>query len=327
MTLTPHQLEQLTQIVPPVSIKFDEPLANHTYFKIGGPAEILVQVNSDTQLAQVYKFAIGQDIPVFVLGSGSNLLISDSGIKGIVIKNRADSIQINRFSGGIKSRQLKYDRVNLKVSSGTITNHLVRYTIDQGLAGLEVFLGLPGTVGGAIYNNSHYKDQLFGDFVVSVDTLDHRGIAHTYTNSQLDFAYDHSRFHQNPELIINAVLELPAGDKTKSWEKATQYAKNRAATQPLSQPSSGCMYKNITQKTARAHNLPTTSVGYLIEQAGLKGAVIGGAKVSEKHANFIVNLGNATAKDVQLLTQKIQSKIKQKYNIELEKEVFFIDNQ
>ncbi len=309
---------------PHLKINYQESLSSHTYMKVGGPAELFIEVTIKDQLITTYRLALQHQLPIFILGSGSNIVVSDSGISGLVIKNRADHIQLSNFHGDVTQRNLKVQTAHLQVESGTITNHLVRYSINQGLAGLEYFLGLPGTVGGAIYNNSHYKDQFIGDHITQVTALDHQGKLHTYPKEQLEFAYDHSVFHRTHELIVSATFSLAGGDKKTLWEQATQYAKQRAATQPLSLPSSGCMFKNITQDQAKKAKLDHTSVGYLIDQAGLKNTRIGDAAVSPKHANFIVNLGSVTATDIKNLVTHIQRHIKTKYNIDLELEVFFI---
>ncbi|MFC1751213.1 UDP-N-acetylmuramate dehydrogenase [Pseudomonadota bacterium] len=318
-------IQKLQNIIPSTRVKTNEPLANHTYIKIGGPADILVQTQNNQELVQVYRLALEYKIPTFFLGSGSNIIVSDQGIRGLVIKNRADSIKLTNFHGDIKSKNIQIDKVGLEVDSGVITNHLVRYSIDQGLSGLEFFLGIPGTVGGAIYNNSHYSEQLIGDRVKSVKTLSRQGKEVSYDHQEIKFDYDYSIFQKNHELILSAVFTLKPSDKIQLWEKATQYAKNRSLSQPLSTPNSGCMFKNITQiQAARAGIHHTTSTGYLIDQAGLKGIHVGDAYVSEKHANFIVNRGNATAQDVKKLVKEIQSKIRKKYRISIQPEVFFI---
>lgn len=307
----------------------DEPLANHTYIKIGGPADILVETKTKDQLITVYQLAHRHHIPVFILGGGSNLLISDRGIRGLVIKNRADALKIAKFHGDIKAKKLHVDQAVLEAGSGVITNHLVRYSIDNGLEGLQFFLGLPGTVGGAIYNNSHYKHQLIGNFVHQVQVLDHQGHLKTYTQPDLKFRYDYSILQQTKELILSASFLLKGGDKQKLWDQATSYAKARAQTQPLSLPSSGCIFKNLTPDQAKQAGLKPdqTSAGFLIDQAGLKDTQIGQVKVSPIHANFFVNLGGGTASELKQLINLVQDKIKSKYHITLEPEVFFVGEE
>lgn len=317
--------KQLSEFIPPERISTNEPLSKHTYFKIGGPADILIETTTRKELVNAFSQALKLAVPVFILGSGSNILVSDFGIPGLVIKNRADEIKLQKVQGEISAKNLSVSHVLLEVDSGVITNHLVRFSIDQGLSGLEFFLGLPGTVGGAVYNNSHYNQELFGNKIESVSVVNTKGELLTMAKNELDFTYDHSVFHRSGGLIVSATFALTGGDKQYLWEKATQYAKNRSNTQPLSQPSSGCMFKNLTQKQlARSGTGYNVSTGFLIDQAGLKGTRIGDAQVSTIHANFIVNLGQATASDVQALVKAIQQEIKSKYQIRLEPEVFFV---
>ena len=300
-------------------------MKNHCYMKVGGPADLLVEVADKNQLIEAYRLTIKHKLPVFLLGSGSNIIVGDGGIRGVVIKNRADNIKTVSFQGGIKNKLMDLKSAVIEAESGTITNHLVRHTIEESLAGLEYFLGLPGTVGGAIYNNSHYQGELIGDYITSVTVVDKKGRIKSYTNAQMKFAYDRSIIQKTKELIVSAHFSLKGGNKDELWEKATGFAKNRAATQPLSSASSGCIFQNITDSQARMLGLShTKSAGYLIDQSGLKGLKIGGAQVSDKHANFIVNSGNATAMDIWKLIKKIKREVKKKFGITIKPEVFFV---
>jgi UDP-N-acetylmuramate dehydrogenase len=212
----------------------------------------------------------------------------------------------------------------IEAESGVPANLLIRYTLDQGLSGLEEMLGLPGTVGGAVYNNSHHLDKLWGDHIVEVEVLDQEGKRKKYNHDELHFAYDYSIFHKTRETILTATFQLKHGDKTALWEIATAAVKRRSATQPLGIPSSGCMFKNISLADKMRLGIQTPSAGYLIDKAGLKGLRVGGASVSEVHANFIVNDGTATSQDVLDLVHDIQVKIKAKFGVDLEKEVIVL---
>lgn len=317
----------LTDRFGPLRIKLNEPLSGHCYMKVGGPADILLEVKTSGELIDAYSIASTHHLPVFILGSGSNLLISDLGLRGLVIKNRADQIKTIKFQGGVKNNQLQLSQATIEAESGAITNHLVRYSIDEGLAGLEYFLGLPGTVGGAIYNNSHYQHQMIGDLVHEVKVLDRHLNIKTYTQPELKFGYDTSLLQRTKELILSATFTLPGGDKQVLWDKATTFAKTRASTQPLSLPSSGCMFQNLSPSESELLGLNHKSVGYLIDQAGLKGTSVGGAKVSDVHANFIVNTGSATATDILKLIKLIKKQVKAKFGITLRPEVFFVGDK
>ena len=318
-------IENLTSLLGPARVKKDEPLALHTYMKVGGPADILVQAESAQELGRIVLISIEHKIPYFVLGGGSNIVVSDQGIRGVVIKNRADAIQLAGIVGTNKTGSANVEQAKIKAESGTMTNQLVRYSIDQSLAGLQYFLGVPGTLGGAVYNNSHYQNQLIGEYIESIEIVDSKtGQIKTLTQSELKFAYDYSILHKTKDTVLSATFNLEVGDKQKLWNQATDFAKNRAATQPTSMPSSGCMFKNIDSEFAKQNNLPTTSAGYLIDQAGLKGTRVGQVEVSDIHANFMVNNGGATSSDVKELVAIVVDKIQKQFGVTLEPEVFFI---
>lgn len=308
------------------TLKFDEPLAKHTYFKLGGPADLLYEAKSKEALVSAVQSAILYKVPYLVIGGGSNILVSDQGFRGLVIKNRTTSIKLMGFAGGIDNGRLGLKEAIVLADSGVPANLLIRHTLDQGLAGLEHMLGLPGSVGGAVYNNSHHLDKLWGDHIVEVEAIDQEGKIKKYTQKELQFAYDYSIFHKTKEVILSASFQLQGGDKDALWAIANAAVKRRATTQPLGSLSSGCMFKNIPLSDAMRLGTPgtTQSVGYLLDKAGLKGLRVGGAYVSDIHANFIVNDGTATSQDVQSLIQQIKTEIKAKYGVSLELEVILI---
>ena len=305
-------------------IKTNILLAPHTYFKLGGPADYFIEAKTTQELIRAVHSAIKQKLPYLILGSGSNVLISDQGYRGMVIKNKATNILLKGFAGGVAKGKIDLKEAIVQADSGVPANQLIRYTLDQGLSGLEDFFGLPGTIGGAIYNNSHHLDQLIGDRVVEVQILDQSGKIKKYTQQECQFAYDYSIFHKTKETILSVSFLLKQGDKTQLWELANAAVKRRSTTQPLGLPSSGCIFKNLALSDQLRLGLPTQSVGYLIDRAGLKGARIGGASVSDVHANFIVNDGTATCQNVLDLIAKIKSIIKAKYAVNLELEVVVI---
>ncbi len=307
-----------------MDIKNNESLAKHTYFKIGGPADQFVEVKTSDELIEAVRYAVSSKLPYLVLGGGSNVLVSDAGFRGLVIKNKTSGIQLKGFAGGVDKGKLDLKEAIVQADSGVPANLLIRYSLDQGLSGLEEMLGLPGSVGGAVYNNSHHLDKLWGDHIIEVQVLDVEGKIKKYTQKELQFAYDYSIFHKTKEVILNASFLLKRGDKTKLWEIANAAVKRRATTQPLGLPSSGCMFKNISLADKMRLGLPTTSAGYLIDKAGLKGLSVGGASVSSVHANFIVNNGAATSSDVVNLTSQLKAEIKSRYGVSLIEEVIII---
>lgn len=308
-------------------LKLNEPLSKHTYFKIGGPADLFYESKTIGELTLAVQSAILYRIPYLVIGGGSNILVTDAGFRGLIIKNKTSLIQLKGFAGGVAKGKLDLKEALVNSDSGVPANLLIRYTLDQGLAGLEDMLGLPGSVGGAVYNNSHHLGKLFGDHIIEVSVIDLEGKIKKYTQSELKFDYDYSIFHETKETILSATFQLKRGDKDQLWELANAAVKRRGTTQPLGVPSSGCMFKNIGLADAMRLGTPDTtqSVGYLLDKAGLKGLRVGGASVSDVHANFIVNDGTATSRDVLELVTLIKSKIKEKFGVDLTEEVVIIN--
>lgn len=304
-----------------MNIQTQVPLAKHTYFKLGGVADKFVEAKTKEDLIEAVRYAIESKLPYLVLGGGSNVLVSDEGFRGLVIKNRTSVVKLKGFIGGGGRGKLDLKEAIVEAESGVTANYFIRYTLDEGLAGLEDMLGLPGTVGGAVYNNSHHLDKLFGDHIIEVEVLDHVGKIKKYTNAECHFAYDYSIFHKTKEVILSASFQLSRGDKTELWSIATEAVKHRSSTQPLGLPSSGCMFKNISLSDRMRLGVPTASAGYLIDKAGLKGLRVGGAVVSDVHANFIINDGTATSSDVVTLVEEVKHKVKDKFGVSLIEEV------
>lgn len=317
--LSDEQKEELLKLAP--NIKFNEPLSWHTHFRIGGPAEFLLAYKDNHNhqpLKSVLGFCTSENIPVTILGGGSNVLVSDKGLRGLVLRLDTSNIMVFPPHSG-------KDHFVVQVASGCSMQKLVKFTIDLGLAGLEPFLGLPGTVGGAVYNNAHFKrDQLFGNFVTKVWTipfpLNNLLRENCFKRDELNFSYDYSLFQALPdkEIIIIVEIALERGDKEKIKALAEKLLKERQDSQPLDLPSSGCIFKNPN---------PYTSAGELIDTAGIKGLRIGGAEISAKHANFIVNPEKkATAEDVLSLIARIKKEVQKRHGVLLEEEIFFLDN-
>lgn len=304
----------------------NESLAKHTYFKIGGPADLFYTANTIEELTVAVKLAIKHNIPYMILGGGSNVLVTDKGYRGLIIKNKSAKISLKGFAGGGGKGTFDIKHALIQAESGVPANKLIRHTIDESLGGLEDFLGLPGSVGGAIFNNSHHLGKLIGDTVAEVEVLDADGNSKKYTQQEMKFAYDYSILHKTHETILRITFKLEKGDKQELWQKAEAAVKKRSATQPLGMPSSGCIFKNFELADAIRLGTPdqNCSSGYLIDKAGLKGEKKGGAMISDKHANFIVNTGGATHKDVMHLVDLIKKKVKESYGVDLRLEIFIL---
>lgn len=298
-------------------------LAPLTYFKIGGPAQVLVKVNEKQDLINLVRFCQKENFKFTVLGGASNVIVCDQGISGLVIFVKFNHIEL------ISKDE---DQGLLRAEAGIKTALFVSRTInDYGLAGLENFLGVPGTLGGAIYNNAHYLEKLLSRYIKRVNIIDEKGDVRWIDKAECDFGYDSSRFHQTNEVILEAEFVLPLGDieESKSLvKKATLY---RAKSQPLAEPSSGCIFKNVLNNEKLKQKFPQFAdrrhvpTGFLIDQAGLKGARQGDIEISHKHAAFFINKGQGKAKDVEKLIEKVQSVLEKKYEVKPEPEVFWLE--
>ena len=321
-----NKLEAVAKQIDDKRVSFNEALAPHSWMKVGGPADLFFVATSADDLKLAVKAAFAHGVSYTVLGGGSNVLIKDGGIRGLVIKNRAEKISLAGVTGKREGSSMDVSGAVVKAESGVVVNQLVRYTIEESLAGLEEFLGIPGTVGGAVFNNSHHLDHLIGDYISEVGVVNEAGEEIVYKNSEMGFDYDDSRLQGTKEVVLWAKFSLIKGDKKQLWQLAEAALRRRRDTQPLEMPSSGCMFKNIGKANAIRFNTPNgaTGAGFLIDQAGLKGLKQGKAMVSDKHANFIINTGGASAKDVMKLSELVFKKVKDKYGVQMQKEVFFI---
>lgn len=306
-----------------------EPLATHTYFKIGGPADLFLPVDELEELLVAVRLAIKHSIPYFILGGGSNILATDKGFRGLVIKNKTSKISLKGFSGSMGKGKPRLNKAIIQAESGVPTNKLIRYSLDEGLKGLEHFLGLPGTIGGAVYNNSHHLGKLIGDTITEVEVLDSLGERKKYNQQEMNFAYDYSILHKTKETVLLATFQLTKGNKDKLWTQANAAVQRRTETQPLGVASSGCIFKNISLSDAMRLGTPnrTCSAGYLIDKSGCKGMREGGAVVSDQHANFIINDGGATFANVMSLIHQIQQKVSVQFSVDLELEIVILGEQ
>lgn len=324
-------IQEFKNLLGPLRIRENEPLAKHTYFKIGGPARFLFEAKSvdDLKLAltSVHKY----HIPFIVLGGGANVLVSDTGFDGLVIKNQANGVKVVGIKGTINKNGQSVKNALVWTGSGTLMNQLARFTIDQGLEGLEFLLSVPGTVGAGIKINAHFEveaGQFLGNRLVKA-TLFHPKTADikTVDHSYFKFDYDSSTIQKTGEIVIDAVFRLDrANDSSGLWQKAMDHVKRRNREQPIGIPCSGCIFRNIDRSDALRLSTPnlTTSTGYIIESLGLKGQKVADAQISDHHANFIINTGNATALDVLKLINLVKDKAKETYNLDLKEEIFYV---
>ena len=274
-------------------IRLDEPLSKHTSYRIGGPARAYILVNSPAALSAALAACKADECPWVVVGKGSNLLVSDAGFKGAVI------VLAGEF------RNWKFDEENARVvvGAGTTLSRLVQEVFHRGYSGMEFAVGTPGSVGGAVRMNAGTKDDWIGSRVVSVTTFAPDQGLKRYAPS---FAPD--------EIIVEVELQLTPALSGNIHDRMRTLLERRKASQPLEYPSCGSVFKNPEGASA----------GALIDEVGLKGSMCGGAQISEKHANFIVNKNKACASDVLALIKRAQEKVKEHYGIELQPEVKFL---
>lgn len=277
----------------------DEPMNKHTTFKIGGNADAYIKVNSLSKLSAILKECRQSEVDYMILGNGSNLLVSDEGIKGAVIRLDGDFRQITLI-----------DDTTIYCGAGASLAYLCKFALKCGLTGLEFAWGIPGTVGGAVFMNAGAYDGEMKQVVHSVAHISPEGEIGRTEKENLEFGYRTSVYRSNNMIITGVTLKLEKGNRDEIRRKMDDFLERRSTKQPLEYPSAGSVFKRPEGAFA----------GALIEQCGLKGKMCGGAQVSEKHAGFIINKSNATAKDVRNLISEIQSTVSEKtgYNLECE---------
>ncbi|PRX31114.1 UDP-N-acetylmuramate dehydrogenase [Orenia metallireducens] len=284
-------------------ILFDEPLKKYTSFKIGGPAELLAIPKGANDLEKLIKYLYQNNINYYLIGNGSNLLVSDRGLSGLVIKLPQKDVKLE-FVGN-----------RLIADAGLSLPLLSSKAAKRGLSGLEFAMGLPATLGGAIVMNAGIGDlRSIGDLIIKVKTLLATGEVKIYSSKELDFSYRSSPFQNSKEIILEAELELVPKDSRKIIKESKELLSKRKRSQPLKWPNAGCIFKNP----------PNDSAGRLIDQAGGKGLRIGDAQISTQHANFIVNLGAATAKEVLELMERVENLVLSKFGVNLKREIIFL---
>ncbi len=281
-------------------VAVDEPMKQHTSFKIGGTADLFVTVHDTAQLTAALRLVRKHEMPLFVLGNGSNLLVSDKGIRGAVLRLGGDFCEMHMAPDG-----------TLHCGAGAQLSRLCAFALEHSLTGLEFAWGIPGSVGGAAFMNAGAYGGEMKDVVIACEHVSLRGCSTSFTGEALEFGYRHSAYSDGGFIITNVIFRLQKGDKAAIKAKMEELMGRRKDKQPLEYPSAGSIFKRPAGYFA----------GGLIEQCGLKGAQVGGAQVSPKHAGFIVNVGGATCDDVLTLIGNIQEKVKAETGVDLECEV------
>ncbi len=301
-------IENAKLTIPKERIYYNEPMKKHTTFKVGGPAEIYIKIQTIEELKQIKELAEKEQIPTTIIGNGSNILVTDKGIKGLVIKIEIKKLEIQKEAE---------DKIEITVGAGNKLAELTQNLAKQNISGLEELSGIPGTIGGAIKMNAGAHGKEIKDIIKQVKILDETNNIKTLQNNDLQFGYRKSIFTKQKYIILEATLNLTTAPKEQIQEKIKKYLKIRKQNQPLEYPSAGSTFK-------REENFITAQQ---IDEAGLKGYQIGGAAISEKHAGFIINKGNATAQDIQDLIKYIQNKIYEKTGKKIELEIEIIGEQ
>ena len=285
-----------------VAIKYNEPLSAHTTMKVGGEAKVFIEVDSVQRIIDVVKYAKENNINYCIIGNGSNLIFTDKGFDGIVLKVGSAFSDIDRL-----------DETRIKVSGGFQLIKLSYYAKENGLSGMEFAAGIPGTIGGAVRMNAGAYGSEMINVVESVEYLDTNTFEiHKITNEECEFSYRHSMFVEHPEyVVVFATVKLEKGNIDEIEAKMEENNASRREKQPIEFPSSGSTFKRGADYIAAK----------LIDEAGLKGYRIGGAEVSTKHAGFVINTGDATATDVIALIEHIKKVVYEKFGVMLQEEV------
>ena len=292
--------ELLTNEIKQGIVKIDEPMRKHTNFKIGGNADVFVIAKNIEEIKCVIKFSKENNILLTILGNGSNVLVSDKGIRGIVLQVGTKEIKIEKQKNAL-----------VEVEAGVMLGALAQVLLKQSISGFEFAAGIPGSIGGAIRMNAGAYGGEMKDIVKDVTVLNEKGEISVLTNEECEFSYRHSRFTDSKEIVIKVTLKLPLGNEAEIKAKMDEYDQSRREKQPLNLPSAGSTFK-------RGSDFITAK---LIDECGLKGYTSGDVQVSTLHAGFVVNLGNATAQDVLNVVNHVKQVVLEKTGKQIELEV------
>lgn len=294
--------EALKSFVPEDNIHMEEPLSRHTTFRIGGAADCLIEVENTSQLVEILNYLKKIELPFYILGNGSNLLVSDEGYRGIILKI------------GNKMSQITVDGTRITVQAGARLGKVAAVACEENLKGLAFASGIPGTLGGAVVMNAGAYGGEMCQVIETVTVVTHDGEILTLDNASMEFGYRTSIIKKRPFIVVEAVLQLSEGNRDEIRKEMEELAGKRIAKQPLEYPSAGSTFKRPEGYFA----------GELIQKSGLAGFAVGDARVSEKHCGFVINTGNAKASDVMQVIRGVQDKVKEVYGVMLEPEVIFL---
>lgn len=286
----------LLEKLPSTRVREQELLCHHTTFKIGGPADLFIEPTTMAELSFTLRTIHELDVPVTIIGCGSNILVKDGGIRGAVVSVRH------------MTQIMDCNENTLCIGSGYMLKDASEFAWENSLSGLEFAIGIPGTLGGAVFMNAGAYDGEMSHVVTAVRAVDFQGNIKEYDASHLDFAYRHSVFHDNHEVIGEVIMTLKPGDKDTIKARMDELTEKRESKQPLEYASAGSTFKRP----------PGYFAGTLIEQTGLKGLSVGDAQVSHKHAGFVINTGSASAKDVLDLIAEVQRRVYDRHGVHLE---------
>ncbi|MBO5208709.1 MAG: UDP-N-acetylmuramate dehydrogenase [Lachnospiraceae bacterium] len=302
VSLNTEMYDYIKNIVPRERLLFDEPMSNHTTFRVGGEADCMILIEKEEELLKLIPFFLKIEQDYFVLGNGSNLLVGDKGYRGIVLKL------------GDGMNQITVEENHIHVQAGALLSQTAAAARDAGLTGMEFAAGIPGSIGGAIVMNAGAYDGEMKQIVESVKVMNNEGEIMVLDNDTMEFGYRTSIIKNRPFVVLEVVLKLQPGDKEAIQAKMDDLAEQRRSKQPLNYPSAGSTFKRPEGHFA----------GKLIMEANMRGFRIGGAQVSEKHCGFIVNTGKATAADIKEVIEEVQMKVKERFHVTLEPEVIFL---
>lgn len=299
---------RLAALVGDGRVSRNAPLAPWTTFKVGGPADWLVTLKTADEVRAVVQLAREHQVAVSILGGGSNLLISDAGVRGLVIRVHGGDVRALGAS-------------SIRADAGLTINGLVRWTVGRGVSGLEAWAGTPGTVGGAVFGNAHFQGRLISELIERVTLVNSAGSVDDVPVADMEFGYDYSRLHRTREVVLSVDFRTGRGDPARLREVARASLAFRKRTQPLESASAGCIFQNPDPTCERVPIDIPPSAGALVDRAGLKGATDGGARVSPTHANFIVNDGSATAAEIARLIDRCKREVAAKFGVTLREEI------
>ena len=338
-------ISKLEKLLP--GLRKDVLLKDYSTFRIGGPADFFYEAKTEKDFVAVIKACRKLKPSFFILGRGSNILFDDKGFRGLVIRNMVSGVKVlKRFKKASKKqissdahysavhseKYLQFDDLDyqqepfdteVEVSAGTPVQYLIQQTLAKGLTGLQWFAGIPGSVGGAVVYNIHGGTKLFGDYIKNIVIIDKNNRLKKIKHKDLGFTYDFSNIQKENYIILKVTILLSSGNIEKANYVYREWLKRKLKVQPQIN-CAGSIFQNFPTALVKKAGFPTPSAGWFIDQCGLKGEKVGEVQVSEKHANFIINLGNGTSADVKKLIKIIKEKVKKKFGLKLKEEILIL---